>query len=464
MDFELKNTSATSKTLYITLPVEAVDKKCEKEILEAMKSSNIPGFRPGRVPRAEVNRRYGEQIRAEIVNSSIEESINKVIDEHSLRPIGEFNLDIDQNIPGQQLKFHVAFDVIPNVDLIDPKTIELRIPEVEINDADIDKVIEKYRKHHAEHEKKEGHQAESGDLLCVDMIIRKIDGVELTTEQENKVQKKDLFEQKLILGEDSFLAGFDSHLSAIKEGENKVIDFLFPTDYYQELLQGKTATIEIVVKSVAVEVLPEVDADFVKKMGFEPEPGENEIKQMRENIEKSLHAHAEQLIYNHKKAQIFAKLTSKHELELPAIMLKEQVDILAKEESNPDSEKPPHQDNNDIEADEDNKQLMLKYGTEAGRIITSQLAMQEFIKNYNVVVEEQQIKDFVYESVQQYDNPEEVAQLMLKNNKILRNIEASLKEKKALQMLYSLANVTRFKVSWDELETLEVDSYSPVNR
>ena len=97
----------------------------------------------------------------------------------------------------------------------------------------------------------------------------------------------------LELGSNSFIPGFEDGLVGRSAGEEIQLKLKFPKDYGKEELKAKPCEFKVTINIVNEIHLPEVDKDFVKKLGLNQEDEESlklEIRTIEfRNI--SLHYH-----------------------------------------------------------------------------------------------------------------------------------------------------------------------------
>ena len=74
------------KKISIEISPEAVDKELARAIAEVSKTAKIPGFRPGKAPKAIVEKHYGDEVRSEV--------LNRLVSEHYLRTLEQNNLNL----------------------------------------------------------------------------------------------------------------------------------------------------------------------------------------------------------------------------------------------------------------------------------------------------------------------------------------------------------------------------------
>lgn len=84
-----KDIDALNATLTITVEPKDYQEKVEKQIIEFRKKANVPGFRPGMVPKGLVKKMYGKAILGEEVNNAISDGLMNYIKEQKLNILAE---------------------------------------------------------------------------------------------------------------------------------------------------------------------------------------------------------------------------------------------------------------------------------------------------------------------------------------------------------------------------------------
>src|SRR5829696_2835158 len=111
-----KSGEGLSRVYGVTVSSADLTDKLEARIAEITPTLNIKGFRPGKVPTAHVRRLYGKALMSEVLEQTLSETTQKVLDDNKVRPAGEPNLtpagDLNQVIEGKaDLAYEIAVDI-----------------------------------------------------------------------------------------------------------------------------------------------------------------------------------------------------------------------------------------------------------------------------------------------------------------------------------------------------------------
>ena len=72
-------------TLQVELPADQVSKEWTNVARDFQRQARIPGYRPGKAPRALVESRFAKDIKEELTSKLLRESLNEAIREKNLR-------------------------------------------------------------------------------------------------------------------------------------------------------------------------------------------------------------------------------------------------------------------------------------------------------------------------------------------------------------------------------------------
>ncbi len=89
MDIVLDQKTPTEASIKITLKQADYQPKVEEKIKEYARKANLKGFRPGKVPKAIIQRMYGKSILVDEINHILSHSLNDYILEKKIQILGE---------------------------------------------------------------------------------------------------------------------------------------------------------------------------------------------------------------------------------------------------------------------------------------------------------------------------------------------------------------------------------------
>jgi trigger factor len=198
---------AWARRLTITVPAERVSRERRAVSRSIAESVRLPGFRKGHVPNAVIERHYGETIRQRVVERLIERAYREALAEEGLEPISEGAIGRVDYDDGADLTFDVEFDVRPTIELPRTGGFTVARPAIRVDDAEVQRVIERLRDEQAEWDPVDAGSPEDGDVALVGITPLRDDG----TEGERR-------EYEVTLGRDEALPDVEEAIRSLEPG------------------------------------------------------------------------------------------------------------------------------------------------------------------------------------------------------------------------------------------------------
>ncbi|MEA3493631.1 MAG: trigger factor [Candidatus Margulisiibacteriota bacterium] len=122
-------------------------KSVDKTIIEAGKEVKIPGFRPGKAPKAMVEKVLNREfIEAQAAQDLISAIYPRILDEIKIEPVDYPNLQILDKKKKKPIVYKIEIEVYPEVKLGKYKGLRAEKKEVKVTDEDVNKVLENLQK------------------------------------------------------------------------------------------------------------------------------------------------------------------------------------------------------------------------------------------------------------------------------------------------------------------------------
>ena len=164
--------SPTHVLVRVEVPAERVSQKLDELFRRASREIHLPGFRPGRVPRAVLEARFGKDFLNEDAQAElIEEYLPQALQQLQIRPVSPPQTKPGEFDPQKDFAFEAEVEVLPEVTVHNYTDIEIEdVPAEPVQDSDIDGVLERLRVEHAVLLPKVGEKSslvEPGDIVEV---------------------------------------------------------------------------------------------------------------------------------------------------------------------------------------------------------------------------------------------------------------------------------------------------------
>ncbi|MGZ6255382.1 MAG: trigger factor, partial [Candidatus Limnocylindria bacterium] len=130
----------------------------------------------------------------------------------------------------------------------------------------------------------------------------------------------------LVIGEDRMIPGWEENLVGMKIGDEKGFEVDFPDDYRVEELKGKHAHFQVTLLDLRERILPELDDEFAKSVG-----DLSTVDELRTEIRDALKARGADEARHHFADRIIDFATANATVELPEVMIANEIEIMRDE-------------------------------------------------------------------------------------------------------------------------------------
>ena len=326
MNVQIENLPNCLTTMRVELPSERVAKAWAEIAKEYIQHARIPGFRPGKAPRALIEAKFKKDIQERVQSDLLSESCREAIAQEKLSVISLADIQDVEFGADKSLRFTATLVTTPTFELPEYKALPVTLPPVEVTDADVKEAIERFREQAADFNDLTGRPVQMDDFAVID-YEGTIDGQPISevvpTAAKPLSTNTDFW---IKLTPESFLPGFSEGLLGAAIGETREFDVEVPADFPVTDLQGRKLHYTVTVKSIKEKVLPEVDDAFAGKL-LEGKTLADLEKVLQSELKSQKLHEAE----SEKRNQIMTQLISKVECELPESLVRSETSRMLSE-------------------------------------------------------------------------------------------------------------------------------------
>ncbi len=325
MDIIVKKLPQSKAELHITLAWDEWKKEMDHAAEHMAKDVKIPGFRPGKVPRDVLEKRYGkEALLMEAAEHAVSHSYARALEQEKVDAIGQPEVKLEGVKEGESLIYAITTAVMPEVKLaewkkavkeanavhakkmaalaVEPKEIEDELNRLATMRAKFVTVARK---------------AQLEDSVEVDFEVKQ-DGVVIEGGKSEK--------HPLVLGKGVFIPGFEEGIVGMQEGEEKMMTLSFPEDYHATHLAGKPAEFTVKLRLVQERQVPAIDDEFAKSLGsFET------LEAFKKTLSEGILEEKKNKGKEEGRTAILDALVSKATIEFPEILVTEELNRMTHE-------------------------------------------------------------------------------------------------------------------------------------
>lgn len=321
-----------TRELVIDVPTDEVAAAFRKVAANYRKYAKIPGFRAGKVPESIVRRRFATEIRKEVIDSLLPERFNKAVNELNLRPVGQpqvTDLSVEDGTP---LHVKAVFEFLPAFSIDGYKDIKVDKPSVEVTDEEFQHELSHLRDSRATVEPVEEDRAlQDGDWAEISYKGQiqsdpPAAAPEATTEDASAPQPA---ESQPIGGENTLVEiggkdtveAFTNSLRGAKPGQELKVEVIYPADYSETKLAGKTVAYDVEVKAIKKRTLPELNDDFAKELG-----NYENYAALETSVREYIAARKRRSVESETKDRLFAAMVERFAFPVPESLVQDQID------------------------------------------------------------------------------------------------------------------------------------------
>jgi trigger factor len=319
MKVQVEKKPESVSTLRIELPAEEVSKEWDVIANSFARFAKIPGYRPGKAPRAVIDKRFRKEIQDEVTKKLVSKSYREAIEQKKLRVASLTNLEDVQFGEDKSMRFQATVVTAPEFKLPDYKKISVQLPDTKVTEAEIEATLERLRDQTADFVDVPDRPAQMEDFAVID-FEGTMDGKPVSEVAPNA--SKNLHGGKkfwLRLATDNFLPKFCDQIVGRKKDETQTVTVDFPSDFLVKELAGKQASYSVTLREIREKVLPAVDDAFAAKLL----PGKT-LADLRHEVEHDLEHEKEHQVEHAKEEQIIKSLHEKTKFDVPPPLLRNE--------------------------------------------------------------------------------------------------------------------------------------------
>ena len=315
LDVEITESGPCLRHVVVKVPRADIDAVHDVAVGELSDSAEVPGFRKGHVPAGLIAKRFRRELADEVKQKLLVGSLEQLAEDHNLEPINEPNLDVDMIEIPEEGDFEYEFDVEvrPEFDLPDYKGLTIDRPVREVTDEDVDGYLQQFLLQYAHFHDHEG-PAETGDTVVADLAFTHNGETVRTIEEAMRELRS------LLRFQDAELEGFDELMAGVAAGEERTAEITVAAEADNVAMRGETLGVTFSVTAVKKTHLPELDAEFLDRLGVEDEDA------LKDALRGTLERQAEFGQRQNTRSQVLERITESADWDLPEELVTKQTE------------------------------------------------------------------------------------------------------------------------------------------
>jgi trigger factor len=309
--------NATKKRLKIEIPADVVEREIKASLEKVRLNAKIPGFRPGKAPMSLIEKRFGKEIEAEVLDRLIPEHLTSAMREAAVTPVTMPSLDEEFHFQrNNPINLSVTIEVMPKIENLNYENITVKDIPFTVEEKDIDETLKRFQNQKAIFEVAD-KVAETDDLVTFDYVDSEVAGGQTDPSVKELVSK---------MGNEIFPPNLMKEVVGKKKGD--IVEFTTTLDESQSKeLRGKPVNVKVRINEVKKKSLPEIDDEFARDFGL------GNLSELKEKLRERITYAKKEHLRKIQKVEILRKLLDLNSVEVPETLLNREIESISLEKS-----------------------------------------------------------------------------------------------------------------------------------
>ena len=423
MNTKIEDIDSCKKKIKFDIAFKDYQAKVQSSYLTLARQVKVPGFRPGKAPMSMLEKRFGPNVKKEVMTQLVSERLAEVIEEKGFRSVSPPKILEVEAEEGTDISVSASVEIVPEFKINDYSKVEIPIEITRVTDEDVNQAINYQRE-------RQGTKVQVLDRPVEDKDFVKLDfNGTLNGEAFEGGKGSDHIVQ---IGSEYLLKDMGNQLIGMSVDEEKDIPVQIPENYSSnKSIAGKEVIFHVSLKGIQKNQLPELNDDFAKNI--DPKDKFASLEDMKLKIRSQLEEHARGDAHREAKKIVAKKITEMNPIEVPEGLVEEQikhmvVQALKKEQQAKNQTESINEEEIHV-TDSQNKE----HRENAIQLLQQELVLDQLASNLNINIDESELNAEVNNMVRMLG--ETNAHKMKKQweqNGVLARLQSRIKRDKTL--------------------------------
>ncbi|MCD9027585.1 trigger factor [Luteimonas sp. BDR2-5] len=429
MQVSVESLGSLERKVTFRVPSERLETQVGGRLREIARTTRLKGFRPGKVPAKVVEQRFGEQVRAEVLDTLLREGFDQAVRENELRLAGQPQIAPDGEAGEGELAFTATFEIVPDFGEIDLEKLTVVRHTADVAEDDIDRMIENLRLQRRSWSAVT-RPAQTGDAVDVETWSQ-IGDQRLPAEGAER--------GTTVLGSGAMFPAIEDALVGLSAGDEKTVEVTFPGDWRVPQLAGKQAEVHVKVEQVSEQHLPEVDGAFIRSFGVKS----GEMAQFRTEIRTNLERELKGALMGRLRREVGEQLVAAYShVELPPklveaearSLLRQTLDEARRRGQNPEVGADAHQG----------------FMEPARKRVLVGLLVGEVARKHDLRLDPKRVNETIRLIASTYEEPQQVIEMYRNDPKLMSGLQNRVMEEQVIDWIAERAQHTEQPLTFQE--------------
>lgn len=301
------------QTYSVEVPASKVKEAVEKAYQSIQNQAKLPGFRPGKTPLDMIRQTFQGTAHAHAQDDLLQDGVADALKQKNIKAVQRPVVQSVKFDPEHAFVFEFTVEVAPGFKLAPHKGLRLTRKMKPVEDLDVEKHIKAMLDYHAKLAESKSETVGKSHFVIIN-YEGFMDGKPIPdSKSENFL---------LDMSAPQSISGLTDGLSGAKVGEDREILVHFPPDSTAKEYADKDAQFKVKVIAIKEKIVPELNEDFAKEVGFES------LDVMRRKVREKLDNDEEDRRRHDLEQQITDKLLEDNKFQVPLSLIEKQVETL----------------------------------------------------------------------------------------------------------------------------------------
>jgi trigger factor len=310
MKTSVEEISSVKKKIIIEIPEDRVTNEIDSFYRDLGKKATIKGFRPGKVPRNILERRFKDYAKTEVIQKLIQATYPEVLSELNLHPVSDPEVDPGEIESGKSFQYSATVEIRPEIKVENYSGLNIDGKKEEVKSEEVEERLKGLQNLHSTLKAvPETRPIQNGDFVIVDYEA---------TMDSKPLEEARAVDYTVEVGGGRFIPGLEEKLVGLKPEEEKEIEVTFAEDYGYKKWAGKAVSFHVKIKEIKEKILPGLDDEFATDLGH------SSMEELKARLREDIQREKALVLERQLKDQIVDRLLDMNPFEVPDTLVEEQ--------------------------------------------------------------------------------------------------------------------------------------------
>jgi trigger factor len=301
----------------VTIAADELERARGREFAELSRRVTLKGFRPGKTPRALLEKHYGTEVERGVLEHFLQHAYQKAVDEHSIRPAAYPRIPLEGNMPKRGEPWSTAFEILlrPEIELGQVEGLEIEGRPSAVGEEELERTLVEIRQSNSRAEPAGDEPLSAEGLAVATLDFFRPEATESCLSRAGIRIAPRTKTPPLGVDPDEF----ERTLVGARAGEQRSMSIDFPESFPVEAARGERGSLRFTLTEV-LRIVPPTDQELFEAFGASDAASLRAV--VLERMQKAKQEAEDQRI----EGELLERLLAAHPLEIPAQLVEDQVD------------------------------------------------------------------------------------------------------------------------------------------